>query len=134
MIYTAAPLVDRAAACRALAPAQSTRTDASGRWDLAALVRRGAAYEVRDESGRQVAAYLVEASNGALWITAAAGRAPHNLVAVLAGLVEHQARACGFKGVGFRTERRGLVRKAGRVGFVLERQDGNEYFLRKTIQ
>lgn len=134
MRYSALLLSDQAEACRLLAAAQSPKTDAAGRFSLAAMVTRGAAYQVRDARGEAVAAYLVEASNGALWITAAAGRAPDDLVRILSRLAEHQAFECGLRAVGFRTERRGLVRKTLRLGYAITRQEGNEYFMRKTIQ
>ena len=134
MRYTALAVHDQAEACRLLAAAQSAKTDAARRFSLAGLVARGAAYQVFNQRGDVVAAFLVEASNGALWVTAAAGRAPDNLVAILSGFVEHQARECRLSGVGFRTERRGLVRKARAIGYQVTRQEGNEYFMRKTLQ
>lgn len=134
MRYSAFLLLDKPEACRLLAAAQSAKTDRAGRFSLAHLVARGTAYQVLNERGDTVAAYLVEASHGALWITAAAGRARDNLVAVLSRFVEHQARECRMSGVGFRTERPGLVRKALRLGYLVDRQEGNEYFMRKTFQ
>ncbi len=120
-------------ACRLLAAAQSPRTDAAGRFSLPDLVGRGRAYQISGD-GEPVAAYLVEVAGDALWITAAAGRAPDDLVAVLSRFAVHQAFDRGLSAVAFRTERRGLVRKARRIGYQITRQDGNEYFLRKTLQ
>jgi len=126
-------ITDPRAACRLLAGVKSAKTDAADKIDLAALVARGAAYQVRGDHGKTIAAYLLEASNGALWITAATGRASVCLVRVIDAAASSQARACGLSSLAFRTERRGLVRKAERIGYRVTRQDGKEYFMRKTI-
>lgn len=133
MRYSAIPIRYTTVAERLLAAAQSPKTDGEGRFSLADMVARGQAYLVYSSEGETVAAYLVEPSGDALWITAAAGRAPDNLVAILSRFAEHQAYERGFVAVGFRTERRGLVRKALRIGYAITRQDGDEYFLRKSI-
>jgi len=125
--------IGRAEAHRLLSAAQSPKTDAAGQFCLANLVARGVPYEVYNSDGDTAAAFLVERSNDALWITAAAGRAPDNLVAIVSRFAEHQAYERGLSAVGFRTERRGLVRKAMRIGYAITSQDGNEYFLRKSI-
>ena len=134
MRYSAIPILYRTVALRLLAAAQSPKTDGEGRFCLSGLVASGQAYEVYNSLGDTVAAYVVEPSNGALWITAAAGKARDNLVVILSRFAEHQAYDLGLSAVGFRTERRGLVRKALRIGYTITRQDGNEYFLRKSIK
>lgn len=131
-MYVRAVLCQREA-CRLLAGVKSPKTDAADRIDLAALVSRGAAYQVRGEHGKTIAAYLVQAEQGALWITAATGRASVDLVSVIDAAAASQARACGLSSLAFRTERRGLVRKAQRIGYRITSQDGNQYFLRKSI-
>lgn len=129
----ALPLNDPALACRLLAAAQSSRTDAAGQYHLADMVRAGVPFRVYDDENRPVAAYLLQPQGDALWIMAAAGRAAVDLVAVLCDLTTRQARIAGYAAVGFRTERRGLVRKATRHGFTITRQEDGQYFLRKRI-
>lgn len=125
---------DPRAACRLLAGVKSAKTDAANRVDLPALVARGATYQIRGDDGKPLAVYLLEAHNGALWITAAVGRASDCLVTLIDAAAASQARACGLSCLAFRTERRGLVRKAQRIGYRVTRQNGNEYFMRKTIK
>lgn len=132
-MIVAVPL-DRAAAACMLGSAKSAKTDRAGRFDLSSLIRSGSPFKVEAGQGGDVAAYVLQAYGDVLWVTAAAGRASFDLVQVLDELVTVQARAAGFSAVAFRTERRGLVRKAKRQGFEITRREGEQYFLRKQIQ
>jgi hypothetical protein len=133
-MITAAPNADTARWM--LAAAHSPKVDASGRAGVDEIIGAGHPFVVCSD-GQPVAAYVLQAMRKAganvLWITAAAGRASLDLTATLTRLIERQARVAQFDAIGFRTERRGLVRKAARHGYEVERQDGNQYFLRKQI-
>lgn len=114
-----------------LAPIRGRRTDAQGRFDLADLIARGAAYKIVDGAGVVLGAYVLDANWPLLWITAGAGRADVDMTAVIDALVT--AQGGGFAEVGFRTERPGLVRKARRLGYQVTSRDGPAYFLRKSL-
>lgn len=73
-------------------------------------------------------AYALMALGRELWIQAAGGAGPDDLTALGFGAIERQASAGGFESVGFQTRRRGLVRKAEKLGYVV---DG--WILRKKI-
>lgn len=73
-------------------------------------------------------AYALMALGRELWIQAAGGTGPDDLTALGFGAIERQASAGGFGSVGFQTRRRGLVRKAEKLGYVV---DG--WILRKKI-
>jgi hypothetical protein len=110
---------------------QSDKTDLNRTVDLAQVIAAGSAYAVMDDAGNAVAAYVLVPIGPLLWISAAAGRASFDLSGVIDALVTAQGRE--FDQVGFRTERRGLVRKAERLGYTVRFRDGPAYFLRKNI-
>lgn len=120
-------------ALQMLAPAKSPKTDSGDRFDLGAVVRAGSPFKVT-ANGVPVGAYVVQGFGDVLWATAAAGSAAFDLIAVMNQFVHVQAKAAGFTELAIRTERRGLVRKAKRLGWKVTRQDGAQYFLRKSIQ
>ena len=79
--------------------------------DTLAMCQSGLCLEVSDPTGAAV--IVVEVVNGVAWINAAGGGGGQNLCpainAAVAGL--------GATSVGFQTQRRGLVRRAERLGY-----------------
>lgn len=117
-----------------LAPILGRRTDVNGVHSLADLVARGDPWAIYDEGGQAVACYVLQDfGRGLLWITAAAGRAGVDLCQVIDSVTMSHARGA-YREVGFRTERRGLVRKVEKLGYYVQRQEGPAYFLRKNVQ
>jgi hypothetical protein len=127
----------RAARCPAaevmplLAAIPSAKTDSRGAIKLQDCIDAGMVFKITQD-GETVAAYILTPLGNLLWITAFGGRAGFDLVAALAVLVEQQGGE--FDAIGFRTERRGLVRKAMRHGYKVTRQEGAAYFLRKNLR
>lgn len=115
-----------------LAGLKSAKTDSQNRYSLAEVIGAGQAYKIVTAAGETVAAYVLAQLGVNLWIMAAAGRAAFDLTGAISALVD--AQAAGFQWIGFRTERRGLVRKAQRHGYQVTRQEGGAYFLRKNIE
>jgi hypothetical protein len=113
-----------------LAAIVSDKTDRNREVDLPALCTVGQVYRVVDH-GKTVAAYVLEPRGPLLWISAFGGRADFDLTHVLAALVEQHGAE--FDEIGFRTERRGLVRKAQREGYRVVRQADRQYFMRKKL-
>lgn len=90
----------------------------------------GQCFAVRD-GGRIIGAYVLRGQGSEVWIQAAAGRAGVDLCDLFDDLfAKHGA---GFASIGFKTYRRGLVRKAQARGYqITSRQDG--YTMKKAIQ
>lgn len=90
----------------------------------------GKCFAVRD-GGRIIGAYVLRGQGGEVWIQAAAGRAGVDLCDLFDDLIaKHGA---GFQSIGFKTYRRGLVRKAQARGYrITSQQDG--YTMKKAIQ
>ncbi|WP_373987008.1 hypothetical protein [Duganella sp. BuS-21] len=128
----------RAEACGAeeagalLARFKSWKTDRLNRISLAQVVGSGQAYKIVTDAGEVVAAYVLAQMGVHLWIMAACGKAAFDLTAALSALIDVQA--AGFQWIGFRTERRGLVRKVARHGYEVTREEGGAYYLRKNIE
>jgi hypothetical protein len=131
--------VIRASACapdqvRAmLAAGWTVKTDTSGgREDLDRLLSLGGTYRLQDESGQVLGAYILQENGPELWIVLGAGRADIDLTAVGLALIEAQGRQ--FDSIGFVTRRRGLVRKALKLGFAVVAKNAAVYTLRKTLK
>jgi hypothetical protein len=90
---------------------------AKGRAHLVAS--RGRAFII-DQGGRPVAGYVLQQIGNELWIDAAAGAGRLDLVALITATVQRQGRE--LDSIGFQTTRRGLVRKARRLGYELAGQ------------
>lgn len=80
-----------------------------------------------EQGGAPVLGYTLELNGGELFITSASGRAALDLVEI--GLAIVEAQAVGFDSVGFKTTRRGLVKKAQRQGYEIA-----AYIMRKKIK
>jgi len=105
--------------------AQTDKTDPDRRHDVAALFAGGQFWKV-EEGGAIVGAMLTHSHGDELWVDIAVGRAPEDLVALMAAHLDSQG--AGFRSIGFQTARRGLVRKIARHGYEIE-----AYILRKKL-
>lgn len=91
------------------------------------LASTGVPFELQTEGGRLV--MVLETHGDLLWITAAAGQGVADMTRIGLQFIEECARQAGCREVGFTTQRRGLVRKAHRLGYLLS---GGH--MRKAIQ
>lgn len=104
-----------------------------GLWSLAELCNGGRLFEVADEAGKVVLRYVLHFENHAngreCVVMAAVGAAPGvNLTQAILPLIEAQAQREECKAVTFYTRHRGLVVKAGRMGY-----SGHGVILRKGV-
>jgi hypothetical protein len=90
------------------------------------VARNGSGYVI-EQAGVPVMGYTVEVDGGELFITSASGRAAFDLVKLGLGVIEKQA--AGFDSVGFKTMRRGLVKKAQKQGYRIV-----AYIMRKDLK
>jgi hypothetical protein len=125
----AAEKVVRATACapgeiRALLDAMPT--EKVGAVDLDRIQAEGQSFKIIDQDGKVIGGYVLEAAGSEVWVSAAAGKGC-DVTAIMAGLIECQAGQ--FDSIGFRTKRRGLVKKAQRHGYEIA-----GYIMRKTLK
>jgi hypothetical protein len=88
------------------------------------------------EDGAPTFGVVFEPCGDELVITAAGGRSEH-FDLTRAGLAIADIQGRGYSAIRFETRRRGLVRKAARLGYaVIDRKNknGNVYIMRKAIQ
>lgn len=96
-----------------------------------AILTDGNCYQVQDEHGQQVGAYVLRGQGSEVWIQAAAGKGKIDFCDLFDDLIaKHGA---GFETMAFRTQRRGLVAKALRRGFEITDKN-NGYTLRKFLK
>jgi hypothetical protein len=89
----------------------------------------GACFAVRD-GGQVIGAYVLRGQGVQVWVQAAAGRAGVDLCDLFDDLIaKHGA---GFESIGFKTYRRGLVRKALARGYQITSRE-NGYTMKKAI-
>lgn len=101
-----------------LRAAHSVKTDPSGRFSVDSMIAGGTCWKIV-ESGAITAALLTSEEGGALWVLIASGRSCTDLVDIMAAHLQQHA-AGRFSSIGFRTARKGLVRKAERHGYEVE--------------
>lgn len=106
-----------------------TKTSDESLDDLLAL---GKTYKVIDGAGKLVAGYILQVCGAELWIALAVGAAHFDLSVFGMQLIERQARQ--FDSIGFKTMRRGLVRKLRRIGFEIVDQEGDVFTMRKNLK
>ena len=87
---------------------------------------------VLEQGGAPVFAWSVQAHGDELYILAAAGRAGFDLTETGLAIIEQQA--AGFASVAFQTRRRGLLRKAGALGYQPARRLENGVVMRKVLK
>lgn len=101
-----------------------------GALDMGTLLR-GRCFVVLDNADNAIGAYVLRGEGAEVWVQAAAGRADIDLCDLFDELIaKHGA---GFASIGFRTDRRGLARKAIKRGYELVCETEG-YILRKTLQ
>lgn len=83
--------------------------------DPAALASAGVPFELLTDDGRLL--LVLEDHKPILWVTAATGEGREDMTRTGLEFIEHVARQAGFAEVAFTTTRRGLVRKACRLGY-----------------
>ncbi len=119
--------LSRAAAAAALAPIM--HLEPSGQASADQVAGAGMPLQLDVEGGRLV---LVLDRRGAcgrqLWIEAAVGQGSADLTAAGLRFVEETGRHAGCQEVAFQTSRRGLVRRAERLGYQV-----HGFILRKAI-
>lgn len=101
-----------------LRAAHSEKTDPAGRFSVDSMIAAGTCWKIV-EGGVITAALLTSEEGGALWVLIAAGRSCTDLVDVMAAHLQQHA-AGRYNSIGFRTARKGLVRKAERHGYEVE--------------
>jgi hypothetical protein len=115
-----------------LAPVLDNKANPHGNLAMPDLLS-GRAFQVVDEGGALVGAYVLRGQGTEVWVQAAAGRASADLSDEFDALIARHA--AGFETVAFRTYRRGLVRKAIARGYhVARRTDDGGYILRKKLK
>lgn len=87
----------------------------------------------RIETGVGHAVFTLSAKAGFCWVHAARG-AGQGMTEVGLNVIEQIARQAGCHAVGFQTLRRGLVRKAQRLGYRIAGQINTGHILEKSIQ
>lgn len=102
--------------------------------DVGAIAQNGRAF-LLSEAGRDVLGYTLEVEGRCVWITSAAGRSAVDLTRLMHEVIE--AQADGFECIQFETRRRGLVRKAEKMGYQIVGEiakPGNGYIMRKNLK
>jgi hypothetical protein len=105
----------------------------TGTQGLEILLSTGRCIEVQ-RNGQQVGAALLEVIGGRLWVTAwaadsqAAGR---DMTAALDAWLGRYVPMTGLKGASFVTQRRGLERKTGALGWRVHARHANHVEMRK---
>ncbi len=90
--------------------------DPSGRStpaDIASTANAGQCFAATTADGQAV--YIIKVDNGVAFVTAMLGRGPLDWYATLLPIIEAQAKGCNS--VGITTCRRGVVRKAEKLGY-----------------
>jgi hypothetical protein len=99
--------------------------------DDACILKNGAGYIIEVDGVPRVGYVLQEVRGGLFITTAAGGQSGIDFTTVGLAIIERQAE--GFEAVGFRTIRRGLVRKTSRLGYQVHARVGNAYVMRKKL-
>lgn len=84
--------------------------------DVQRIARDGQCFALTADGGAQIA-YVLVVRGGQAWINAAKGLGPVDWTALTLPVVELQAKRAGLESVAFQTRRRGLVRKAEKLGY-----------------
>lgn len=104
--------------------------DPTGQQTPQGAARSGECYRI--EGARGFARCAVSFSNATAWIHAAAGEG-EGMTADALSVIEAQAIVRGCRRVGFQTIRRGLVRRALRLGYRITSNVGTGFVLVKQI-
>lgn len=94
------------------------------------LAASGPSFAVQTDSGQTV--FTLGAIGGDCWIHAAAGSG-YGMTAPTFAVIEQIAARAGCVSVSFQTMRRGLVRRARRLGYQIAGQIGSGHILSKDL-
>ena len=116
-----------------LAAGWTDKTDtAGGAQSIDYLLSLGQCFKLTDDGGEILGAYILKADGAELWIALGAGRADIDLTAAGLALIEAQGRE--FDSIGFKTKRRGLMRKAAKHGYRVAAENAGIYTMRKALK
>lgn len=94
------------------------------------LAAAGPSFGIETEQGRTV--FTLSSAGGVCWIHAAAGTG-YGMTRPAFAVIEQIAARAGCKRVAFQTLRRGLVRRARRLGYHITGQVGHGHILSKEL-
>lgn len=120
--------VDEATAAQAYAA--HVHLDPQGIATPESLAAAGLSFGLESEAGRVV--FTLSTTGRECWIHAAAGTG-YGMTAATFCIIEQIAGRAGCNRVAFQTVRRGLVRRARRLGYRIAEQVGQGHILRKEI-
>jgi hypothetical protein len=120
-------LTVRAATVEEILPFVTSAARFGGAAGLAERLATSGQAFILEQDGAAIFGYTLEANGGAVFITSASGRSQCDLTET--GLAVIEAQAAGFDTMGFKTTRRGLVKKAQRLGYEIE-----SYTMRKKLK
>ena len=106
--------------------AHSRKTDPACQFSVDHMMLQGTCWKILNGDAIE-GALLTTEEDGALWIMVAAGRSTHDLCDIMAAHLVAEAKG-RYTAIGFRTARRGLVKKAQRHGYEVE-----AYIMRKDL-
>lgn len=118
-------------AAQLLRPVLGSKPNPIGSLDMGALVD-GRCYWVKNDAGELIGAYVLRGHDREIWIQAAAGCAHVDLCDLFDELIPKHGP--GFASIGFKTYRRGLVKKARQRGYVVEHEENGCYTMRKFLK
>lgn len=105
--------------------------DPEGKATPESLAWAGPSFGIETEEGR--ATFTLSEAAGKCWIHAAVG-AGRGMTEAGLRVIESIAVRAGCVSVGFQTQRRGLVRKARELGYVIAGQIGTGHVMEKKLQ
>lgn len=117
-------------AAAAQAYAAHVHLDPEGIATPESLAAAGPSFGIETEQGRTV--FTLSAAGGVCWIHAAAGTG-YGMTAPGFAVIEQIAARAGCRRVEFQTLRRGLVRRARRLGYHITGQVGHGHILSKDL-
>lgn len=120
--------VEPAAAAQAYAA--HVHLDPEGIATPESLAAAGPSFGIETEQGRTV--FTLRTDGAECWIQAAAGSG-YGMTAPTFAVIEAIATRAGCNRVAFQTVRRGLVRRARRLGYQIAGQIGSGHILRKEL-
>lgn len=120
--------VDPAAAAQAYAA--HVHLDPQGIATPESLAAAGPSFGIETESGQSV--FTLRTDGAECWIQAAAGSG-YGMTAPTFAVIEAIAARAGCHRVAFQTVRRGLIRRARRLGYHIAGQVGHGHILRKEL-
>lgn len=94
------------------------------------IANAGPSFRIETEAGQAV--FTLSANAGRCWIHAARGTG-QGMTEVGLNVIEQLAKEAGCKAVGFQTMRRGLLKKAQRLGYRIAGQVNSGNILEKSI-